>query len=389
MAEVPMTQGCVVFDLSYAEDHYPGVGRYAAGLAEALLASRPQWPWRVLMPGRSARFDLSFVPPAARVPAAPPAPGPGQFLLGARLRSLGAMVYHSPYFLRPWNGGCACIVTVHDTIPLEPHGLRGARRAAYRWLLADALKSERVVTDTEAARGTIAREFARELQHGTAIAVVPPGVHVTAAGGGAWPAWERPALLAVGINKPHKNLATLIEALALIPAAGRPLLVCAGPVDARYPDAPALARRFGIERDVRALGRVHEDQLASLYRSATAFVMPTRAEGFGLPLLEALALGVPAIASDLAVLREVAGDAAVWVPADDAPAWSAAISDLLADEARRARMSALGLERARRFSYGRAAEALSAEYLALAPALAATGLEGATAREREAGGRTW
>jgi alpha-1,3-rhamnosyl/mannosyltransferase len=388
MAEVPMKRRCVVFDLSYAEDHYPGVGRYAVGLAQALLAARPQWPWRVLMPRRSARFDLSFVPPAARVPAAAPAPGPGQFLLGARLRSLGATVYHSPYFLRPWNAGCACMVTVHDTIPLEPDGLRGARRAAYRWLLADALKSERVVTDTEAARGTIVKEFARELRPGAAIAVVLPGVHVSA-GGDAWPAWERPALLAVGINKPHKNLITLIEALALIPAARRPLLVCAGPVDARYPDASALARRFGIERDVRALGRVPEDQLASLYRSATAFVMPTRAEGFGLPLLEALALGVPAMASDLAVLHEVAGEAAVWVPADDARAWSWAITDLLADEGRRARMSALGLERARCFSYGRAAEALAAEYQALAPVLAANGLEGAPASEREAGGRPW
>jgi glycosyltransferase involved in cell wall biosynthesis len=77
------------------------------------------------------------------------------------------------------------------------------------------------------------------------------------------------------------------------------------------------------------------------------------------------------------------------VPADDARAWSWAITDLLADEGRRARMSALGLERARCFSYGRAAEALAAEYQALAPVLAANGLEGAPASEREAGGRPW
>ena len=380
-----MSRGCVVFDLSYAEDHYPGVGRYAAGLAEALLVSRPHWPWRVLMPQRSARFDLAFVPPAARVPAAPPAPGAGQFLLGARLRSLGATLYHSPYFLRPWHSGCACMVTVHDAIPLQRFGLRGVRRAVYRRLVADALKSERIITDTHAARDAIEREFARELPRAAAILVVPPGVQVGTPSG-EWPAWERPAVLAVGINKPHKNLSTLMEALSLIPEARRPLLLCAGPVDARYPDAITLARGRGVERDVRALGRVPEERLASLYRSATAFVMPTRAEGFGLPLLEALALGVPAIASDLAVLREVAGEAAVWAPPDDARAWATAIADLLADAARRERLRALGLERARHFSYRQAAERLAAEYQALVPALAAGAAVDRPSREREAGG---
>lgn len=379
-----MSRGCVVFDLSYAEDHYPGVGRYAVGIAGALLEAHPEWPWRVLMPRRGGRFDLGFVPEPARVAAAPPAPGAGQFLLGARLRAMGAALYHSPYFLRPWSAGCACLVTVHDTIPLEPHGLEGARRAAYRWLVADALKADRVVTDTQVARDAIAREFARELGATREPVVVAPGVHVGAPSG-EWPGWERPAVLTVGINKPHKNLATLIEALALIPAERRPLLVCAGPADARYPDAAELARRYGVAGDVRALGRVPEGRLASLYRSATLFAMPTRAEGFGLPLLEALALGAPAVASDLPVLREVAGDAALYVAPDDARGWAGTLSRLLGDTSLRDRQRALGLERARRFSYRDAAEQLAALYRELVPALGAAPL--AAAAVREAGGR--
>lgn len=376
-----MTRGAVVFDLSYAEEHYPGVGRYAVGLAEALLAARPHWPWRVLIPRQSARFDLGFVPAGARVPAAPPGPGAPQWKLGAQLRSLGAALYHSPYFLRPWNAGCACVVTVHDTIPLEPGGLVGVRRALYRWLVKDALRSECVITDTHAAREAIARQF----PHARAARVVLPGVHV-AAPAEEWPKWERLTLLAVGINKPHKNLPTLIDALAQIPEMRRPLLLSAGPVDQRYPDLLELARQRGIERDVRALGLVPESRLASLYRSAAIFVMPTRAEGFGLPLLEAMALGLPAIASDLPVLREVAGEAALWVTADDARAWAAAITALLEDAPRRERMSTLGLARARRFSYAAAAEQLAAEYQALVPALAEKAGGVAPQREREAGG---
>ncbi|MGH7741332.1 MAG: glycosyltransferase family 4 protein, partial [Candidatus Eiseniibacteriota bacterium] len=359
-----MSEGCVVFDLRYAGEHYPGVGRYATGLASALLEAHPHWPWRVLMPRGKSPFDLGFVPAAVRVNAPLPAAGPAQFVLGARLRSLGAALYHSPYFLRPWNAGCPSIVTVHDTIPLEPGALSGTRRAIYRWLVADALKAERVITDTLAARQAIEREFARARPAAAstlAIAVVPPGVQIVMPSAEV-PKWDRAMVLAVGINKPHKNLALLIEALALIPQARRPLLVCAGPVDARYPDAISLARRWGIERDVRALGRVPEERLASLYLSATIFATATRAEGFGLPLLEAMALGVPAIASDLAVLREVAGEAAVWAPLDDARAWATAIERLLDDAPRRARLSALGLERSKRFRYSAAAERLAAEY---------------------------
>lgn len=377
----------VVFDLRYATAHYPGVGSYAVGLSRALLEAHPRWPWRVLVPRQSDRFDLGFVPAEFRVPADPLAPFAGQFALGGRLRALDAALYHSPYFLRPWGAGCASIVTVHDTIPLESFGLKGARRAAYRWLASDALKAERVITDTEAARAAIELEFGRELKGGRAgsIRVASPGVHVAPAGA-PWPAWPKPALLSVGINKPHKNLVTLIDALARIPEGNRPLLVAAGPVDPRYPDVMALARERGIERDVRALGRVPEERLTSLYRSANAFVMPTLAEGFGLPLLEALALGLPAIASNLPVLHEVAAEAAVYVPPLDPAAWAGAIEALMGDAGRRARLSALAIERARSFSYARAADQISAEYRALVPALSLSGAAPAATAEQAARG---
>jgi glycosyltransferase involved in cell wall biosynthesis len=256
-------------------------------------------------------------------------------------------------------------VTVHDVIPLEyPRGMSAARRALWRLLAGDALRAALVVTDSEASRAAIRAAFPRAAEP----LVVYPG-HGVAEGGASWPPWPRPALLTVGINKPHKNLETLVRALALVPAERRPLLLSAGPVDTRFEALEALAARHGVAADARALGLVPEERLAALYRSATLFAFPTRVEGFGLPLLEALALGVPAIASDLPVLREIAGDAARWCPSEEPAAWAGSIAELLADGAVRAALARRGLERARAFDYARAAEALAARYQALVPAL--------------------
>src|SRR5207245_1810440 len=118
-------------------------------------------------------------------------------------------------------------------------------------------------------------------------------------------------LLYVGINKPHKNLPRLIQAYASLDRQTPPLLI-AGPVDARFPQAPALAERLELTDRVHFLGHVPEDELAALYANATLFVFPSLAEGFGFPVLEAMAHGTPVVCSDIPVLRELAGDAALY-----------------------------------------------------------------------------
>lgn len=358
----------LVFDLRYACARYPGIGSYAAGLAEALIAVRPDWPWKFLMPPE-ARFDLSFVPAQLRIePLAKeqaPTPMMGQWELGRRLNALGAGLYHSPYLLRPWKASCRSIVTLHDVIPLE-HGssMNLARRTAYRWVAGDALKSDCVVTDSAMSRESIRRAFPGQREP----IVVHPGYRVEDRGE-PWPAWPKPTVLTVGINKPHKNLELLIRALSRISAAQRPLLLCAGPEDARYPSAAALAAKHGVSADVQSLGLVKEGRLAALYRSATLFAFPTRIEGFGLPLLEAMSLGLPALASDLPVLREIAGEAAWFVRTDDADAWARTITSMLADAPHRKELAQQGRDRAGRFTYQVAARALLVHYEALVPAL--------------------
>jgi glycosyltransferase involved in cell wall biosynthesis len=104
-------------------------------------------------------------------------------------------------------------------------------------------------------------------------------------------------------------------------------------------------------------GYVAPEQLAALYRGATLVAMPSLYEGFGLPVVEAFAAGAAVVASDLPVLREVAGDAALFVPASDGEAWTDALERLLADASLRSALAARGRERAERFDWRRAAAA--------------------------------
>ena len=107
-----------------------------------------------------------------------------------------------------------------------------------------------------------------------------------------------------------------------------------------------LVARLDIENQVKALGYVTSEQLAALYASASLLAFPSRFEGFGLPVLEAMAAGCPVVAANATALPSLVGDAAVLVDPDDGPGWARAMSDLLADQAARQRLSDAGRARA-------------------------------------------
>jgi len=197
----------------------------------------------------------------------------------------------------------------------------------------------------------------------------------------------RPYVLAIGNTKPHKDLTTLLRALAQM-APARPdlrlLLVGAEPpgylgapragappgaAPAAPPGVPPrvpLGVPPGVPPEVRArvvfTGRVTDTELRTLYAGASAFVFPSRYEGFGLPPLEAMALGVPVVCADAASLPEVVGDAALLFPPGDAAALAAALSRVLDDPALRERLSQAGRERATQFTWQRTAAATVAAY---------------------------
>jgi glycosyltransferase involved in cell wall biosynthesis len=126
-------------------------------------------------------------------------------------------------------------------------------------------------------------------------------------------------------------------------------LVGAGPVDPRHPDLSAFARRTGVQAFV--FGRVPEPQLAWLYRHATLLLFPSRYEGFGSPLAEALDHGVPAIVSDIPAFREIGEGAAHFVAPDRVAVWGEAVAALAADSGERERMRDAGRRIAARLTY--------------------------------------
>jgi len=157
-------------------------------------------------------------------------------------------------------------------------------------------------------------------------------------------------LLFVGTAEPRKGLDTLLDALSEPTLAGQTLVVV-GPRGWGGVDVAQDAQSRGIGDRVSVTGRVGDLDLAALYAGARLVVMPSRAEGFGLPVLEAMALGVPVVTSDDPAMREVGGGATQVFPVGDPAALGAAVVRVLGDEALRAQMIASGRSRALDFNW--------------------------------------
>jgi glycosyltransferase involved in cell wall biosynthesis len=166
---------------------------------------------------------------------------------------------------------------------------------------------------------------------------------------------ERRVLLSLSAKRPHKNLLALIGALARIPAAERPVLVLAGYPTAHEAELRARAASEGLDADVRFPGWLSAAELEGLWTLAQVFVFPSLYEGFGLPVLEAMARGVPVTCSNASSLPEVAGDAALLFDPHDEAAIADALRRLLADATLREQLRARGLARAGEFTWQRAA----------------------------------
>lgn len=172
-----------------------------------------------------------------------------------------------------------------------------------------------------------------------------------------------PYLLHVGSHIPRKRVDVLLDVYAAVQARSRGLrLVQVGP-----PWSPALADRLdrlGVAAGVVRFRDLRRDQLAELYRRAAVVLVPSDAEGFGLPVVEALACGAAVVASDIPVLREVGGDAAVYRPVADLPAWAMAVIGVLADPGSAPPLPAR-LAQAARYSWREHARVIADTYLSL------------------------
>ena len=277
----------------------------------------------------------------------------------------GVDLIHAPAYTAPFLTRTPVVVTIHD-VSYErhpewyPYRRDWLRRAFYR---RSATAAVRVLTDSAFSAAEIAAAYA--LPPGR-VAVVPLGVAPAFAPGDPDLPIDLPAgvttpfLLHVGDLHERRNLPMLVDALLEarrhFGGTAALTLVLAG-VDRGVGDGLcAMAAEAGVPDAVIRLGVVEDDRLQILYHAATALAYPSLYEGFGLPVLEAMASGTPVIASRAASIPEVLGDAGILLPPDEPAAWSAAIVDLMNDEALRSGMRARGLARAAAFSWERTAQ---------------------------------
>ena len=268
--------------------------------------------------------------------------------------------FFSPGFNAPLGRPSSFSLTVHDLIHLEVEAERSfAKLLYYDWVVKPALKNAAVVfTVSEYSRGRII--------DWSGIApnkVVCVGNGVDSAFSPDGDTWEnpRPYLLYVGNQKPHKNVEALVSAFAASSLKDDLDVLLTGELS-----DPVIQRiaECGVEGRVRALGLVGDGDLARLYRSAYAVVMPSRYEGFGLPLVEAMSSGAPVLTSNRTALPEVGGDAVAYFDPDDLESFVAGLNGLLdKDHCQRLRLA--GLERAKQFTWDQVASRVSGAILGL------------------------
>jgi glycosyltransferase involved in cell wall biosynthesis len=291
-----------------------------------------------------------------------------QLLLPRLAGQAGVDVLHSLASTAPTRGSFARVVTIHDVIYRIHPEAHGWRTLALRALIPLAARqSDRIIAPSHSTEQDLVRLL--KVPEGK-IDVVPNGIGAPPLAKwpdaeevrGRWELGSPPILLTVSLKRPNKNLMRLLDALALIPAERRPLLVLVGHATPYEQELRAHAAHVGVTPDTRFLPWVPAEEIEGLYRAATAFVFPSLYEGFGLPVLEAMARGVPVACSNRGALAEVADAAALTFDPEQPGAIASAIETLLSDEDLRTRLSRAGRENAARYSWSETARKTLACY---------------------------
>jgi len=352
-----------------------GIARYVAELAAHLLAAAPDLTVRVLVNRTGVDAGL----PTIRV-MTPPHHRVERWLLGLEVLRHRPRLLHSPDFIPPVTPGVARVVTVHDLAFLSDPSLLAADGLRYYGQLPRAIHAARAVITVS---GTVREQVIERL------GVPPEKVHAVYNGvadtffaepseppshtiareapeiAPALLAGGRAIILIVGTVEPRKRhvlLATAAADLATRRPDLAPLLVVAGQPGWRSEEATAAIRKLEQAGLAIWLTDVGDGLLQALYRTATVLALPSFDEGFGLPLAEAMATGLPAVVAKRGALPEVAGDAAVLVDEGDPATWAEVLERVFDDAALRHDLAARGRERAAQFRWERTARETAAIY---------------------------
>jgi glycosyltransferase involved in cell wall biosynthesis len=374
----------IVIAAWHLRDFNVGLGRYCRGLIDGLGRVDRENRYEILMPDDACRFTdrPNFRYRPVRFPifkrrvweqAAPWLAGPHDLL-------------HFPHDSCVASKRAKFVTTVHDVKPLLFPALaqrRNLNSLIEQMLVGDKwAKIDHVVTDSQCSRRDI---MAHLRVPESRLTVVYPGIDLDrfrpmetcatfdvrsselvgpeTSNLESRTASQRPYVLSVAGADPTKNVDTLVEAFGRLPGPVREAhdLMLVGDFR-RRPEVRARAAELGVEKQTLFPGVVNDDRLIELYRRAAAFVFPSRYEGFGLPVLEAMACGCPVISSNASSLPEVAGEAALLVEPSDVEGFAKALQWVLTDSDLARELRARGPARAAQFSWDRTAREMIAVY---------------------------
>ena len=293
--------------------------------------------------------------------------------LGPALVREGVDVFHAPaHWGLPWHSKVPAVATIHDLADRElPQHFADAplrdklRHRAEEWLVVR--RAARIITVSDYSARSIAKHLDVPAER---IAVTVEGAAPAFNAGAAERADEtikahgihRPFYACVGGFDARKNLIVLVEAIARLPREQRPPIVLVGAPGPAAHQLMARAAELGVRDAFKLAGTLSDDELAALLSAAVSVVVPSTLEGFGLPVVEAMHVGTPAIVSDAGSLPEIAGDAAVVCPAENPDAFAAALRKLIDEPAVRSDLAAKARLRAAGFTWQRCAEQTLAVY---------------------------
>ena len=373
----------IVLDGLLVREQPTGVGHAVLELASALAAADRGYDFTVLA-SSPAMFATLADQPGWQVLDCPGARGGTlrkawytQARLPGRVRDVAGTLLHSLQFVAPLWLDRPSVVTVHDLAwRLFPGTVEEPRRSYYRLVVGPSLRRAAAIVTNSAATAQDVRRLYPDCAH--KVSVTPFGLAawaLRAAAGETAPAAPgrrgRPRFLFVGTLEPRKNLEGVLHAYTrFLAEAGRPPAECPsllfvgarGWRDTRLRAAMQELQEAG-HLDVRDY--CQPEELWDLYRSARGLLFPSLHEGFGFPILEAMAAGLPVLTADRGAMAEVAGDAALLVDPEDSGALAAGMRQLAWDEAGRQRLVACGLQRVRQWTWERTAETTCAVYTAV------------------------
>lgn len=274
------------------------------------------------------------------------------------VRQLKADLFHGMAFSLPWAWMGPSVVTIFDMSFFRyPERLTASRRLYLRQIVkASARKATQILAISESGK----REISQILGVSSSrIQVAPPGLR---------PIFKRAApdeivalrlkerlpdrfILYIGTLEPRKNLTTLLAAYAAMPERNNVKLVLAGPIGWQNESLMAMMDTLGLRNDIVMPGYISEESLPVWYSAAEVFTYPSIYEGFGMPVVEAMACGCPVITTNSSSLPEAAGNAGIMVPAMDIEAWREAIHDLISSSRKREELASKGKIHAARFSW--------------------------------------